>query len=114
MATGPNFEDMKKPYVAVRVGKIDDVGDIEITDVMFTARGPTAGAVLVEWNVKAASQGSAGMWDCVIRVGGAHGSRLQAADCPKLATSINDKCIAGSLLLRVTSRANGYFENVWG
>ncbi|KAF3230217.1 hypothetical protein TWF191_010915 [Orbilia oligospora] len=91
MATGPNFEDMKKPYVAVRVGKIDDVGDIEITDVMFTARGPTAGAVLVEWNVKAASQGSAGMWDCVIRVGGAHGSRLQAADCPKLATSINDK-----------------------
>ncbi|KAF3187683.1 hypothetical protein TWF788_001902 [Orbilia oligospora] len=77
MATGPNFEDMKKPYVAVRVGKIDDVGDIEITDVMFTARGPTAGAVLVEWNVKAASQGSAGMWDCVIRVGGAHGTGQQ-------------------------------------
>ncbi|KAF3103497.1 hypothetical protein TWF102_003687 [Orbilia oligospora] len=114
MATGLNFEDMKKPYVAVRVGQIGDVGDIEITDVMFTTRGPTAGAVLVEWNVKAASQGSAGMWDCVIRVGGAYGSKLQAADCPKLATSINDKCIAGSLLLRVTSRANGYFENVWG
>ncbi|KAK6519258.1 hypothetical protein TWF281_003094 [Arthrobotrys megalospora] len=114
MATGPNFQDMKKPYVAVRVGQVGDVGDIEITDIMFTTRGPTAGAVLVEWNVKAASQGSAGMWDCVIRVGGAHGSNLQAANCPKLTTSINNNCIAGSLLLRVTSQANGYFENVWG
>ncbi|KAK6335750.1 hypothetical protein TWF730_003128 [Orbilia blumenaviensis] len=114
MATGPNFQDMKKPYVAVRVGQVGDVGDVEITDIMFTTRGPTAGAVLVEWNVKAATQGSAGMWDCVIRIGGAHGTNLQAGNCPKLTTSVNNNCIAASLLLRVTNQANGYFENVWG
>jgi hypothetical protein len=62
MLTGPKFQNVDKPHVGVRVGHPGDVGVIEIQDVMFTVKGPTAGAVLVEWNVKESAQGSAAMW----------------------------------------------------
>jgi hypothetical protein len=62
MATGPNFETASNPRVAVQVGIAGDVGVIEIQNLMFTVSGPTAGAILVEWNVHELSQGSAGMW----------------------------------------------------
>jgi hypothetical protein len=62
MATGPKFEDETKPRVAVQVGKAGDRGIIEIQDMMFTVSGPTAGAILMEWNVHESTQGSAGMW----------------------------------------------------
>jgi len=54
---------------------------------------------------------SAAMWDSHFRVGGAKGSDLTINECPKL--SYNEKCIAASLLFHVTSKASGYFENVW-
>ena len=90
-----------------------DVGSLEISDFLFTVQGPTAGAVLVEWNVHQSSQGNAAMWDCHFRVGGAIGSHLQLADCPKLSGSINSNCKAASMLMHVTKSASGYFENVW-
>lgn len=62
MATGAKFQDVNNPKVAVQVGQIGDVGVIEIQDMMFTVSGPTAGAVLVEWNVYEISQGSVGLW----------------------------------------------------
>lgn len=62
MATGPKFEDMKNPHVAVQVGQPGDTGIVEIQDMMFTVSGPTAGAILVEWNIHESSQGSAAMW----------------------------------------------------
>jgi hypothetical protein len=46
----------------LRVGNNGDVGDIEMQDLIFTNRGATAGLVLVEWNIRAASDGSAGLW----------------------------------------------------
>ncbi len=51
------------------------------------------------------------MWDSHFRVGGAKGSDLDFANCPKRAYS--DNCIAASLLFHVTPEASGYFENVW-
>jgi hypothetical protein len=51
------------------------------------------------------------MWDSHFRVGGATGSDLTVKECPKL--RYNEKCIAASLLFHVTSKASGYFENVW-
>lgn len=81
--------------------------------MLFTVRGATAGAVLVEWNTYQSSQGAAGMWDCHFRVGGATGSDLQLSDCPKLTGTINKNCKAASMLLHVTALASGYFENVW-
>ena len=46
----------------IKVGNAGDVGNIEIQDVLFTVKGATQGAVLVEWNAKAASQGSVAIW----------------------------------------------------
>ncbi|KAJ7796048.1 hypothetical protein B0H14DRAFT_3158258 [Mycena olivaceomarginata] len=57
-------------------------GVLEITDIIFTTIGPAGGAIVVEWNVQQTTQGGAGMWDSHIRLGGAAGTNLQAADCP--------------------------------
>jgi hypothetical protein len=84
---------------------------MEITDMLFSVRGATAGAILMEWNVAAVSQGKAAMWDSHFRVGGALGTDLDLSKCPKF--SNNAECIAASLMFRVTAQANGYFENVW-
>lgn len=70
-----------------------------------------SGAILMEWNVAAVSQGAAAMWDSHFRVGGAIGTDLDLSKCPKF--SNNAECIAASLMFRVTAQANGYFENVW-
>jgi hypothetical protein len=57
-ATGAYFQDMKNPKVVIKAGNEGDVGVLEIVDMMFTVKGPTAGAIMVEWNVKASSPGS--------------------------------------------------------
>lgn len=113
-ASGDKFSDMKKPKVMVQVGEEGEVGDVEISDVLFQVQGAMAGAVLVEWNLRASNPGSAGMWDSHFRVGGNAGSDLQAANCPRLTGAVNDDCIAASLLMHVTTFASGYFENIWG
>ncbi|TGO33454.1 hypothetical protein BHYA_0245g00070 [Botrytis hyacinthi] len=113
MATGDRFREINNPRVAIQVGKSGDVGVIEIQNMMFTVSGPTAGAILVEWNVHEIEQGAVGMWDTHIRVGGAIGSDLQLADCPKLPGEINPKCMAALLLFHMTPKSSGYLENSW-
>ncbi|KAI3333006.1 pectate lyase superfamily protein-domain-containing protein [Ustulina deusta] len=75
-------------------------------------QGPTAGAVIMEWNVHESSQGSAAMWDSHFRVGGAEGTNLQPEDCPARSDG-NPNCMAASLLLHITTGSSGYFDNVW-
>ncbi|KAA8650192.1 uncharacterized protein ATNIH1004_002873 [Aspergillus tanneri] len=113
MATGSKFQDMENPRVAVEVGKKGDVGIIEIQNMMFTVSGPTAGAILMQWNIHESTKGSAALWDCHFRVGGATGSSLQAKDCPKQASSVKESCIAASALLYIPKSASAYMENVW-
>lgn len=110
-ATGDYFDDMENPRVAVRVGEPGDVGTMEIVEMLFTVNGPTAGAIMVEWNIKASSPGAAALWDSHIRVGGGIGTKLDQATCPKM--SFNRACIAASMLMHVTPDASGYFENFW-
>jgi hypothetical protein len=62
MASGSNFANEAQPRVAVQVGKRGDAGIVEIQDMMFTVSGATAGAVIVEWNVRETTKGSVGMW----------------------------------------------------
>ena len=112
MGTGPKFGDISKPKVMVQVGKAGDTGTLEIVEMLFTVKGPTAGAILMEWNVRASSAGAAGMWDAHFRVGGAKGSDLDMGLCIKGTTNYKD-CTAASLLFHVTSQSSGYFENVW-
>ena len=111
LGSGFYFSDMKKPKVMVQVGNKGDIGTMEITEMLFSVRGATAGAILMEWNVAAVSLGKAAMWDSHFRVGGALGTDLDLSKCPKF--SNNAECIAASLMFRVTAQANGYFENVW-
>ncbi|KAK8091314.1 glucan 1- 3-beta-glucosidase [Apiospora phragmitis] len=106
------FADMHNPKVVVQVGNKGDVGNMEIVEMLFTVAGPTAGAVLMEWNVAAASQGSSAMWDSHFRVGGTTGTDLGVEHCPK-SGGRKAECIAASLMFHVTSQASGYFENVW-
>ncbi|OHW93690.1 glucan-beta-glucosidase [Colletotrichum incanum] len=111
LGSGFYFSDMQNPKVMVQVGNKGDIGTMEITEMLFSVRGATAGAILMEWNVAAVSQGAAAMWDSHFRVGGALGTDLDLSKCPKF--SNNAECIAASLMFRVTAQANGYFENVW-
>ncbi|WYZ42264.1 hypothetical protein EsH8_V_001159 [Colletotrichum jinshuiense] len=114
MATGSRFQNVAKPYVAVRVGRPGQVGVVEIQGLVITVRGPTAGTVMMEWNVHESTQGSAGLWDTHFRVGGALGSELTVDKCPRLSDHrINPDCVAASLMLHLTSTSSAYLENVW-
>ncbi|KAI0803652.1 hypothetical protein GGR55DRAFT_662539 [Xylaria sp. FL0064] len=109
--SGYYFSDMHNPKVMVQVGNKGDISTMEIVEMLFSVRGSTAGAILMEWNTAASSPGAAAMWDSHFRVGGALGSDLDLATCPKF--SSNDECIAASLMFHVTPQGNGYFENIW-
>lgn len=50
------------PRAMIKVGDKGETGDVEISDILFAAEWPVAGAVLVEWNIRASKAGSAGMW----------------------------------------------------
>ncbi|KAI8303634.1 exo-1,3-beta-D-glucanase [Colletotrichum sp. SAR11_59] len=113
VANGESYSDADSPYTMVRVGDWGEKGSVEIQDLVFTTKGPTPGAVLMEWNMAEDLQGSAAMWDSHFRIGGAMGTGLTAADCPKLTGTINPKCVAGSMLLHMTGSSSGYLENVW-
>ncbi|ETS81736.1 hypothetical protein PFICI_06738 [Pestalotiopsis fici W106-1] len=113
VARGAFFSDIDNPQVMIQVGEWGDAGVIEIQDLMLTTQGPTAGLVLMEWNVAQSKQGSAAMWDTHFRIGGAKGSQLQVANCPKLTGSVNPNCIAGAMMLHMTQVSSGYLENIW-
>lgn len=102
MAHGRAFSDASAPVPVVQVGRPGDVGVLEMSDLLVTVQGPAPGAVMVEWNVKQSSQGSAGMWDSHVRVGGAIGSNMQAAQCP--AQSVYDaECAGAAMMMHVNT-----------
>jgi hypothetical protein len=74
VASGTYFADMSNPKPMIQVGKVGDIGTVEISDMLFTSIGALPGLVLVEWNVQAEMPGSVGMWDTHFRVGGAYGT----------------------------------------
>jgi hypothetical protein len=62
VASGANFQDQANPRPLLKIGNPGDIGKVEIQDLLFTSVGPTAGLVVVEWNLDASSQGAAAMW----------------------------------------------------
>lgn len=62
MGSGAKFQDINNPYPVIKVGNVGDVGSVEIQDLLFTVRGKTAGAVVLQWNIHEVTQGSAAMW----------------------------------------------------
>ena len=109
---GPKFADEQNPHVVVRVGNEWDQGITEISDMLFTTRGPAPGAIIMEWNAHepADQQGGCGMWDTIFRIGGAAGTNLQE-ECP--AGNLDPKCQAAFLGLHLTQSASAYLEGTW-
>lgn len=62
MGAGSLFSNANAPRAVVKVGNPGDAGVVELQDLMFTVRGATAGAVVLEWNIHESSPGSAAMW----------------------------------------------------
>ncbi|EHL02584.1 putative Glucan 1,3-beta-glucosidase [Glarea lozoyensis 74030] len=59
MAGGNAFKDQANPKPVFRVGNPGDTGSVEISDLIFETLGPQPGAILMQWNLAQASQGSA-------------------------------------------------------
>ncbi|KAK6535514.1 hypothetical protein TWF694_001969 [Orbilia ellipsospora] len=118
-AKGAFFSDAANPKPMIQVGKrgadpdSTDVGTVEMQDLLFTTLGATAGAILIEWNLQGSAPGTAGMWDCHTRVGGAIGTGLTSTQCPPSTTGVDSGCTAGSLMMHITKWASVYLENVW-
>ncbi|KAG0697704.1 hypothetical protein DFH29DRAFT_788775, partial [Suillus ampliporus] len=100
-------------------------GVMEITDIVFMMQGPTAGAIIMEWNIHDPfDQGAAGMWDSHIRLGGgkfevfsladntllllivANGTHLPDGECPS--GTYSSTCFAAFLGLHITYGATAY------
>jgi len=116
MAKGKAFQNQASPQPVWRVGQPGDVGTVEITDLIFETIGPQPGAILMEWNLAAATQGSAAMWDVHFRIGGSAGTQLQSNTCTKNPSSMaapNPACMGAFLLLHVSSTGSLYLENSW-
>ncbi|CDO72902.1 Glycoside Hydrolase Family 55 protein [Trametes cinnabarina] len=111
LGSGSAFQDQNNPKAVVRVGSPGDEGIVEISDIIFSTRGPAAGAIVVEWNVHSNEQGGAGMWDSHIRLGGAAGTNLLVANCP--AGNTDASCAAAFLALHLTDQSNAYLEGTW-
>ncbi|KAK4951997.1 hypothetical protein LTR10_009917 [Elasticomyces elasticus] len=108
MVTGPKFQDMADPRVAFRVGQRGDIGTTELVEIMFQTRGPTPGAILMEWNLECSGPATCGMWDTHWRIGGTNGTQLQNYNCikhPARAHGSAAECYCAFLLLHVTSSA---------
>lgn len=116
MAHGPKFQNAKKPVAAMQIGQKGDKGSVEMSDLVITTKGSCRGAILIEWNVAGETQGSAGMWDVHIRIGGTAGTEMQSDTCkktPDVKTRPNPDCIAAFMLLHITEQASAYLENAW-
>ncbi|KAK4157398.1 pectate lyase superfamily protein-domain-containing protein [Chaetomidium leptoderma] len=125
MGAGEKFSDPNKPRPVVQVGKAGDVGFVEMSDIIVSTQGPTAGAIMIEYNLNTpaaenmCSPGSppSGLWDVHVRVGGFTGSQLQVAECPTTpdqADHVDAACVAGYMSMHITPSArNLYMENNW-
>lgn len=117
MAKGTSFNDMSNPKPVFQVGQPGDTGAVEMSDMVFETLGPAPGAIMIEWNLKASSNGAAGMWDVHTRIGGSAGTNLQLEQCAKNPNSThtaNTDCIGAFMLMHITdSASNVYLENTW-
>lgn len=112
LGTGTAFQDAQNPRPVVRVGQPGDHGDLLLADLVFSTRGHTPGAIVMEWNVHERTQGSVAMFDAHIRIGGFCGSEQELAQCSKQAL-LSNLPRAAFLSLHLTKQASGYFQNVW-
>lgn len=62
IVSGKGFNDAEKFQAALRVGRSGEEGIMEIQGLTVVSQATNEGAVLMEWNVRAQTQGSVGLW----------------------------------------------------
>ncbi|CCA67681.1 probable glucan 1,3-beta-glucosidase [Serendipita indica DSM 11827] len=112
LAKGTNFNDQNNPRVVLKFGKSGDVGSLRVSDIVISTYAGSAGAIVMEVNIKQASQGSVGFWDTHVRLGGSAGTGLTQTTCLKL-QGHGVECSAAFLSAHITRGASAYMENVW-
>ncbi|KAF8595217.1 exo-beta-1-3-glucanase [Ceratobasidium sp. AG-I] len=113
---GSVFADQTKPTPVIQVGNAGEKGVVEISDMVFSTRAGSAGAIVVQWNVGDASgqKGTVGLWDVHVRLGGFKGTNLDVSNCRAGTTHASiPACTAAFLGIQITSTATAYLENVW-
>ncbi|KAF2673840.1 pectin lyase-like protein [Microthyrium microscopicum] len=114
IASGVKFNSELTPKPLFQVGQPGQKGVVELQDLIFSSKGPTAGLIHVEWNIEASSPGAAGMWDCHVQAGGSDASQLTSRQCPEsISGKADPRCKAGSLMFHLTPSGSVYLENVW-
>ena len=116
LAKGSFFADQTSPQPVLRVAKPGDVGDVEMSDIILETSGALPGAIMIEWNIQGATQGSAGMWDVNVRIGGTAGTDLQQSQCLGNTTDskiFKPECAGSFLMFQATQQSSGYLENCW-
>jgi glucan 1,3-beta-glucosidase len=125
LGVGEKFSDPSNPRPVVKIGEPGDVGFVEISDVIVSTQGPTAGAIGIQYNLEtqvsddlcSGGQTPSGLWDVHVRVGGFTGSSLQVNEClktPEQSNYINPNCVAAYMGMHITPTArNLYMENNW-
>ncbi|TFY80464.1 hypothetical protein EWM64_g3546 [Hericium alpestre] len=116
MGSGGNFQNVNSPQPVVKVGDTGSTGVLEISGILFTTRAPAQGAIVIEWNVHdpAGQQGAAGVWDALVRIGGAVGTNIQTAQCPSSnANTGNNNCFGAFMGVHLTSGSSAYLEGLW-
>ena len=116
MAAGEAFSDSSKPRPVFRVGQPGQRGSVEMSDLIFETRGPAPGAIMIEWNIAQVNQGSVGMWDVHVRIGGTAGTELQIDKCQKnetIRTEFDPECAGAFMMMHITEQASAYLENTW-
>ncbi|KAJ7670146.1 exo-beta-1,3-glucanase [Mycena polygramma] len=108
LGSGSAFSDASNPKPVLQVGNPGDKGAVEISDIVVSTVGGSAGAICIEWN-PTGNAGAVGAWDVHVRIGGAKGTNIQVSQCPT--TSTATQCMGAFLGLHVLG--SGYFENVW-
>jgi glucan 1,3-beta-glucosidase len=129
LGSGPKFSQINNPYPVVQIGKPGETGVVEISDLIVSTQGPTAGAVLIEYNLNSPSGMSScssgghpsALWDVHARIGGFAGSELLVSQCLKTPTPVDPNgsgvkpsCIAAHTSMHITKTAgNLLMENNW-
>ncbi|KAK0671695.1 family 55 putative glycoside hydrolase [Cercophora samala] len=125
MGAGEKFSDITNPRPVVQIGKPGELGYVEISDIIVSTQGPTAGAIAIQYNLNTpilegnitSDTPPSGLWDVHVRIGGFGGSKLQVADCPitpNITNVVEPACIAGYMSMHITPSArNLYMENNW-
>jgi glucan 1,3-beta-glucosidase len=118
MAYGSAFQDPNNPVPVWQVGKVGEVGTVEMSEIIFQVKGPNTGAILLQWNSRDPNgqQGANGMWDVHFRVAGTAGTNLEPAQClknPNATVTPDPRCEAAFMHLHIGTTASLYVENSW-